>query len=394
MPGVEFHCEPGLKPGVTRVRMRVPGDKSISHRAAILGALANGRTEVSGFLEGEDTLATVRALRALGVRIDGPDRGALRIEGVGLQGLQPPAGPLDLGNSGTGMRLLAGVLAAQPFACELIGDASLNSRPMRRISDPLTAMGASVRTGESGTPPLEFAAPPAGLKGIRYEMPVASAQVKSCLLLAGLYAEGETCVVEPAPSRDHTERMLRGFGYAVSRQGASVSLTGGAALAATDIDVPSDISSAAFFMVAAAIAPDLELTLEHVGVNPTRTGVIDILRAMGADIELRNLAEAGGEPVADITVRSSELRGIDIEPELVPLAIDEFPAIFVAAACASGRTRLSEAEELRVKESDRIAAMANGLSQLGVGCDPRPDGILIEGRGGQGGGAVRRRPCG
>ncbi|MCH8545052.1 MAG: bifunctional prephenate dehydrogenase/3-phosphoshikimate 1-carboxyvinyltransferase [Alcanivorax sp.] len=362
---------------------RVPGDKSISHRSIMLGALAEGVTEVEGFLEGEDALATLQTFRDLGVVIEGPHAGRVRIHGVGLQGLQAPSRSLYMGNSGTSMRLLMGLLAGQPFDCELTGDASLSQRPMERVARPLRDMGAAVSTTDSGgkgTPPVRIRGGKA-LKGIDYDLPVASAQVKSAILLAGLYAEGETRVTEPAPTRDHTERMLAGFGYAVQRDGASVTLSGGGTLRACHLDVPADISSAAFFLVAASIAPGSELLLPHVGINPTRTGVIDILRLMGADITVENERDAGGEPVADLRVRSAPLKGIVIPEHLVPLAIDEFPVLFVAAACADGETILHGAEELRVKESDRIQVMADGLLALGVDAEVYPDGIRIRGAG-------------
>lgn len=360
--------------------LRVPGDKSVSHRSVMLGAIAQGTTRVTGFLAGADALSTCAVFRALGVRIDGPHDGRLTVHGVGLHGLRAPAGDLDCGNAGTAMRLLIGLLAGQSFACRLVGDASLSARPMRRVTDPLTAMGARLGTRD-GRPPVDIA--PAGkpLLGIDYPMPVASAQVKSALLLAGLYAEGVTRVTEPAPTRDHTERMLAGFGVEVARAGATVSVRGGQSLRATDIDVPADISSAAFFIVGASIAPGSDLTLEHVGLNPTRTGIIEIMRQMGASIEISNEKTVGGEPVGDLRVRAAPLRGIDIPPALVPLAIDEFPVLFVAAACAEGITRLSGAEELRVKESDRIAVMADGLRALGVAADPTEDGMVIRGAG-------------
>ena len=364
--------------GVLRGRLRVPGDKSISHRSIMLGSIAEGVTEVSGFLEGADALATLAAFRAMGVGIQGPDRGRVRINGVGLYGLQPPGAALNMGNSGTSMRLLSGLLAGQRFPATLIGDASLSKRPMRRVTDPLASMGAMIGATDLGTAPLQIQ-PPAALKGIDYPMPVASAQVKSSLLLAGLYAEGETCITEPAPTRDHTERMLEAFGYPVRRADGRICVSGGGRLQGCHLDVPADISSAAFFLVGASIAEGSDLILEHVGINPTRDGVITILRAMGADIELLNRRDAGGEPVADIRVRSAPLRGISIPENLVPLAIDEFPALFVAAACADGETVLSGAEELRVKESDRIQVMADGLGRLGVEVEPRPDGIRIRG---------------
>lgn len=370
-----FALQPG---GCLSGTLRVPGDKSISHRSIMLGALAEGTTHVSGFLEGEDSLATLRAFRAMGVDIEGPDAGRVVIHGVGMQGLKAPSEPLDLGNSGTSIRLMAGLLAGQAFDVEMVGDASLSKRPMRRVTEPLAQMGARIDTAAGGTPPLTIHGG-ASLKGIDYTLPMASAQVKSCVLLAGLYAEGETRVTEPAPTRDHTERMLQGFGYEVHRDGPTAWLSGGGRLTATDIDVPADISSAAFFMVGAAIAENSNVLLEHVGVNPTRTGIIDILRLMGANIEVLNEREVGGEPVADIRVSSSRLKGIRIPEALVPLAIDEFPALFVAAACAEGETVLTGAEELRVKESDRIQVMADGLVRMGVKAEPTPDGIVIQG---------------
>ena len=374
---VTFRLQPG---GSMAGDIRVPGDKSISHRSIMLGALADGVTEVNGFLEGEDSLATLQAFRDMGVTIEGPDNGFVRIHGVGVDGLQAPRGPLYLGNSGTAMRLFAGLLAAQTFDSELTGDESLSKRPMGRVADPLAAMGARIDTAEGGRPPLKIHGGQP-LTGIHYEMPVASAQVKSCLLLAGLYAEGATSVTEPAPTRDHTERMLEGFGYHVHRNGATASVSGGGRLTATAIDVPADISSAAFFLVAATIAPDSDLVLRHVGMNPTRVGVINILRQMGADIEVLEAREIGGEPVADLRVCSAHLKGIDIPEDQVPLAIDEFPVLFIAAACAEGETVLRGAEELRVKESDRIQVMADGLAALGVVTTVTPDGIVI--RGGQ-----------
>lgn len=367
-------------------RIRVPGDKSISHRSIMLGSLAEGTTQVEGFLEGEDALATLQAFRDMGVVIEGPHHGKVTIHGVGLNGLKPPPGPLYLGNSGTSMRLLSGLLAAQPFDTVLSGDASLSKRPMNRVAKPLREMGAVIETGPEGRPPLTIRGGQR-LTGMSYDMPMASAQVKSCLLLAGLYAAGETSVTEPAPTRDHTERMLCGFGYPVTVDGNVATVESGHKLSATHIEVPADISSAAFFLVAASIAEGSELVLEHVGINPTRTGVIDILKLMGADLTLENQREVGGEPVADIRVRAARLKGIDIPEDLVPLAIDEFPVLFVAAACAEGRTVLRGAEELRVKESDRIQVMADGLIALGVKAEPTPDGIIIEG-GSIGGGEV------
>ncbi len=393
MATVTFLVAPG---GVPRGRIRAPGDKSISHRAIMLGSIAEGVTTIDGFLEGEDCLATLRAFRAMGVRIDGPDRGRVTVHGVGLHGLRAPTGPLDMGNSGTSMRLMAGILAGQRFDTVLTGDTSLTRRPMRRVTEPLASMGARIETTATGAAPLRIHGGQR-LAGIDYRLPMASAQVKSCLLLAGLYAEGTTRVTEPAPTRDHTERMLEGFGYPVQREGEDTDrrvvglgypvqrgertfvVTGGGRLTATMIDVPSDISSAAFFLVGASITPGADLLLEHVGVNPTRTGVIGILQLMGADIEPRNRRLAGGELVADLRVRHAPLRGIRIPETLVPLAIDEFPALFIAAACAEGETVLTGAEELRVKESDRIQVMADGLTALGIAARPTPDGIVIRG---------------
>jgi len=372
---LQFQVDPG---GALRGELRVPGDKSISHRTIMFGAVAEGITHVTGFLEGEDCLATMNAFRAMGVRIDGPDGGEVIIHGVGRDGLHAPNGPLDMGNSGTAMRLMAGLLAGQSFDSRLTGDASLSVRPMRRVTDPLQEMGARVETATGGTPPLSLSGS-AGLRGIEYAMPVASAQVKSCVLLAGVYARGRTCVAEPAPTRDHTERMMEAFGYPVERSRGRVCIEGGGAFSATRVDVPSDISSAAFFLVGACIAEDSDLLLRHVGVNPTRTGVIDVLRAMGADIQVLDPRTVSGEPVADLRVRSAPLRGIDVPPDLVPLAIDEFPALFIAAACAEGPTRVTGAQELRVKETDRIQVMADGLDALGIHAEPTPDGIEIRG---------------
>lgn len=381
---IEFLVQPG---GSLKGHFRVPGDKSISHRSIMLGSLAEGVTEVTGFLEGEDALATLQAFRDMGVVIEGPHNGEVKIHGVGLNGLQPPPGPIYCGNSGTSMRLLSGILAAQSFDTVMTGDASLNKRPMERVAKPLRQMGAEIlTTGEKGTPPVTIKGGK-HLKGFHYDMPVASAQVKSGVLLAGLWADGETVVTEPAPTRDHSERMLRGFGYDVKVEGATASLKGGGKLVATRIDVPADISSAAFFMVAASIAEGSDIVLEHVGINPTRIGVINILRAMGGDLTVMNEREVGGEPVADIRIRSARLKGIHIPEDQVPLAIDEFPVLFIAAACAEGTTILTGAEELRVKESDRIQVMADGLTTLGVKVQPTPDGIIIEG-GPIGGGRV------
>lgn len=370
-----FEVTPG---GQLQGTLRVPGDKSISHRSIMLGSLAEGTTVVEGFLEGEDNLATLNAFRAMGVEIEGPDAGKVTIHGVGMHGLRAPAEPIYLGNAGTSIRLLAGLMAPQAFDVTMTGDESLSKRPMRRVTDPLTSMGAVLLTEADGSPPIRVQGGNK-LKAMHYQMPMASAQVKSCVLLAGLYAEGETCVTEPAPTRDHTERMLKGFGYEVRVAGSTACITGGGKLTARNIDVPADISSATFFMVGAAISVGSDITLQHVGINPTRIGVINILRLMGADLSIENEREIGGEPVADIRVRGSKLRGIQIPEDQVPLAIDEFPALFVAAACAEGETVLTGAEELRVKESDRIQVMADGLKILGVDATPTPDGMIIRG---------------
>ncbi len=360
--------------------IRVPGDKSISHRSIMLGALADGVTTVDGFLEGDDAIATVQAFRDMGVQIDGPIEGRVTIYGVGRDGLQEPSAPLFMGNSGTSMRLIAGILAGQSFDSEMTGDKSLSLRPMQRVSRPLSALGAVVNTESDGTPPIRIKGGQT-LIGCHTDLKVASAQVKSALLLAGLYAHGETSVTEPASTRDHTERMLQGFGYSVQRQNSTVRLDGGGVLTAGHIDVPTDISSAAFFLVAASIVPDSDLMIRHVGINPTRIGILKILKLMGANIEELNVRDVGGEPVADIRVRHAQLKGIDVPKFLVPLAIDEFPILFVAACCALGQTRVTGAEELRVKESDRIQSMVEGLLTLGGSIKGTPDGAIICGGG-------------
>ena len=375
-----FECRPG---GSVTGTIRVPGDKSISHRSIILSSIAEGVSHISGFLQGEDSLNTLRAFQAMGVSIDrNGDR--VRVEGVGLHGLKQPVNALDMGNSGTAMRLLLGLLAGQAFNATLTGDESLSSRPMNRVIEPLRTMNAYIDSQPGGTAPLAVHAS-AQLKPIDYRMPMASAQVKSCLLLASLYVQGTSTITEPAPTRDHTERMLRGFGCEVGTNGATISFKGGQILTACDIEVPADISSAAFFLVAASIAPQSEVIMQHVGINPTRTGVIEILKLMGADITLLNERVIGGEPVADICVRSAALKGIKIPESLVPLAIDEFPVLFIAAACAEGETELSGAEELRVKESDRIQVMADGLTTLGIRAEATADGIIIQGGSIEGG---------
>lgn len=381
MSNVKFKVQPG---GTIKGRIRVPGDKSISHRSIMMGALAEGTTTVTGFLEGADALATLQAFRDMGVEIEGPENGNVTIQGVGLRGLKKPSKPMDMGNSGTSTRLLAGILAGQDFECELVGDASLSKRPMKRVTDPLALMGAELITSEGGTLPMTIKGKGGALKAIDYDLPMASAQVKSCVLLAGLFAEGQTCATEPAPTRDHTERMLNGFGYEVhseklDEQQTKACLKGGGKLTGRHIDVPSDISSAAFFMAAAAVSKDSDLVIEHVGMNPTRTGIIDILKLMGADIQLENFHEVGGEPVADVHIKYAPLKGIEIPEELVALAIDEFPVLFVAAASAEGQTVLTGAEELRVKESDRIQVMADGLNAVGIDAQPTPDGMVING---------------
>lgn len=378
----QFVCKPGGRVGG---QLRVPGDKSISHRSIILASIAQGNSRISGFLQGEDSLNTIRAFQQMGVQIE-REQGEVAVIGVGLHGLRRPIADLDMGNSGTAMRLLLGLLAGQDFDARLVGDSSLSSRPMQRVIQPLQSMGAVIESKAGGRAPLQVRGGQA-LRAIEYAMPVASAQVKSCLLLAGLYAKGETIVHEPAPTRDHSERMLRGFGCNIQSQDGEIRMQGNQDLNACNIDVPADISSAAFFLVAASIAGASDITLQHVGVNPTRTGVIDILKLMGANIELSKRQEIGGEPVADIRVRCAALTGIDIPANLVPLAIDEFPVLFVAAACATGITRLRGAEELRVKESDRIQVMADGLARLGIETEVLPDGIIIHG-GELGGGEI------
>lgn len=375
MSGQSFHVQPG---GALTGTVRVPGDKSISHRAIMFAALAHGTSRISGFLESADCRATLNAFTAMGLSHT-TERGARVISGMGMHGLRAPAAALDLGNSGTSMRLLSGIMAAQAFDSVLTGDASLSRRPMKRVIDPLRAMGAKIAGQDGDRAPLSITGG-VQLTAIDYTPPVASAQIKSCVLLAGLYARGTTRVHEPGVSRDHTERMLSAFGVALEREHGTVAVAGGQSLTATDVAVPADLSSAAFFMVGASIAADSDITLHGVGINPTRRGVIDILLAMGADITLHNERDQAGEPVADIRVRSAELRGIDIGAAEVELAIDECPAIFVAAACARGTTQVTGAAELRVKECDRIAVMAEGLQRLGVECLERDDGLMIVGR--------------
>lgn len=368
-------AEPG---GAVRGQIRVPGDQSISHRAILLGSVAEGVTQVDGCLEGEDVLATLQAMRDMGVVIEGPHHGRLIIHGVGLDGLMPAPGPLYLGRSATSMRLLAGLLAGQRFDSVLSADASLSSCSMQRVIEPLRLMGAQIDSAADGRPPLTIRGG-RRLQGVEYEMPVASAQIKSCLLLAGLYAQGTTTVVEPVPTRDHSERMLRGLGHQVASHGRSVSITSGRTLAATRIEVPADLSCAAFFIVAATIAEGSDLLLEHVGVNPGRARVIDILRLMGADITLLDPREVGGEPVADIRVRHAPLRGVCVPRDWAARAIEEIPVLLIAAACAEGTTVLSGAQSLNAKAPERLGLMADGLIALGINARPIADGLVIEG---------------
>ena len=357
--------------------LRVPGDKSISHRALMLGAIAKGSTRIEGFLNGEDTIATMNALRSMGVEIEQLEDNVVVIEGVGLDGLSAPTEALNLGNSGTSVRLFAGLLAGQAFDTELIGDESLMQRPMRRITEPLQQMGADISCSETGTLPIRIRGK-ANLKAMTYTMPVASAQLKSAILLAGLYAPGKTCVIEPATTRDHSERMLSLFGCRLEKNQKQICLSS-EKLQAQDVYVPADISSAAFFMVAASIVPDSELILEGVGINPTRHAVIEILRLMGANIELEDETELSGEPIANIRIQHSQLHGIEIPLHLVPIAIDELPVLMIAAANAKGETILTGAKELRVKESDRIAAMCKGLETLGIETEEFEDGMRVRG---------------
>ncbi len=358
--------------------VRVPSDKSISHRALLLASIAEGESVVHNLLMGEDNKATMAALQAMGITISMANSNTHCIKGVGLQGFNPSNTPLDLGNSGTGLRLLAGLLVGQSFESSLVGDSSLMQRPMQRIVVPLKKMGAHITMSSEGTPPLHISST-SELHGMTYAMPVPSAQVKSCLLLAGLYAAGRTEIIEPSPSRDHTERLLTAMGYPLERCGNRVSLYGKGCLNAQEIYIPADLSSAAFFMVAASIIQGSNILLTQVGINPTRMGVINILRMMGADICLENVTQLGNEPVADIRVHFSQLKGVNIPVDQVPLAIDELPIILIAAACAQGITTLKHAKELRIKESDRIQAMAEGLKSLGITVVVFEDGMSVEG---------------
>jgi len=374
--------------------IRVPGDKSISHRSLMLGALAIGKTTIRGLLEGEDVLATAAAMRAMGARIERGEDGVWTVHGVGVGGLLQPGQALDMGNSGTSTRLLMGVIASHGITASFIGDASLSGRPMGRVIEPLNQMGADFTSSPGGTLPLMMrGALPA--VPITYRLPVASAQVKSAILLAGLNTPGITTVIEPVPTRDHSERMLRGFGadLTVEETGGvrTIRIRGEAELTAQDIEVPGDPSSAAFFIVAALIVPGSDLIIENVGLNPTRAGIVTVLRAMGGQIDELNPREVGGEPVADLRVRHSALIGIAVDPALAPSMIDEFPVLFVAAAVAHGRTTTSGLEELRVKESDRLTAMAAALEAIGARVTETEDGLLIDGTGGEplaGGGPI------
>ncbi|QCO67626.1 3-phosphoshikimate 1-carboxyvinyltransferase [Luteimonas yindakuii] len=378
---VSWTAEPGT---ALRGTLAVPGDKSVSHRAIMLASLADGVSRIDGFLEGEDARATDAIFRAMGVRIETPAHGVRIVHGVGLDGLRAPVATLDCGNAGTAMRLLAGLLAGQAFDTTLVGDASLSKRPMLRVTTPLARMGARIDTGPGGLPPLHIRGG-TPLAGVEHRAEVASAQVKSALLLAGLYARGTTRVLEPQPTRDYTERMLAAFGWPVDFAPGHATLTGGHRLRATDVQVPADFSSAAFFLVAATVVPGSELRLARVGMNPRRTGLLHVLRLMGADITVEPAGEQGGEPVADLVVRHAPLRGIEVPVAHVADMIDEFPALFVAAACAHGVTTVRGAAELRVKESDRIATVGTGLRAMGIRVDEAPDGAAIHGGRLQGG---------
>lgn len=375
-----------LPGGPLRGSIRVPGDKSISHRSIMLSALAVGESRISGLLEGEDVLATAAAMRAMGATVERIGEGQWRVHGVGVGSLLQPQSALEMGNSGTSTRLLMGLVASHPITTSFTGDSSLSKRPMGRVMEPLSRMGADFTSSPGGTLPLMMrGASPA--VPIEYRLPVASAQVKSAVLLAGLNTPGITTVIEPVPTRDHSERMLQGFGAELTVDTESdgtrvIRIRGEAELRPQEIDVPGDPSSAAFFIVAALLVPGSELTIENVGMNPTRTGLIDVLRQMGGSIESLNQREVGGEPVADLLVRHSVLTGIEVDPAIAPSMIDEFPALFVAAALAQGRTVTSGLDELRVKESDRLAVMAAALTAAGARVSEQEDGLTIEGSGG------------
>lgn len=384
-----YFCQPG---SVIGGDLRLPGDKSISVRATIFASIAEGQTQIRGFLESADTLGTIAAMRELGANIARQGGGKMLVHGVGLDGLKAPTHPLDLGNSGASMRLLTGLLASQAFDSSLIGDASLMRRPMERVAAPLRQMNADVTTS-NGLPPILIKGGRA-LRAIEYELPVASAQVKSALLIAGLRADGRTHVIEPIATRDHSERLLRAFGVEILRQGRSVAIEGGQFLRGTSVDVPGDFSSAAFFLVLGVLCAENGLTLRNVGINPTRTALIDLLTRMGADIRVRQKDSPEGgpsgaaEPVADIEVHASKLRAIAVPESLVAACIDELPIFFIAASCAEGETIVRGAHELRVKESDRLAAMAQGLGRLGVEHELLADGLWIRGGAGFSGGSV------
>jgi len=384
-----------LPTGPLRGTIRVPGDKSISHRSIMLGALAVGETKVTGLLEGEDVLATAAAMRAMGASVERLGEGEWRVNGVGVGALLQPEAPLDMGNSGTSTRLLMGLVASHAISATFIGDASLSKRPMGRVIEPLSRMGAAFEASEGGRLPLTLrGANPA--VPITYRLPVASAQVKSAVLLTGLNTPGITTVIEPVPTRDHSERMLRGFGAQLEVETDSagvrtIRIHGEAELQPQTIEVPGDPSSAAFFLVAALVIPGSELTIQNVGLNPTRAGLVEVLRQMGGDITAVNAREVGGEPVADLVVRHSQLKGIEVDPAIAPSMIDEFPALFVAAALAEGTTVTTGLDELRVKESDRLAAMATALIAAGANVTETEDGLTIVGTGGEalrGGGPI------
>lgn len=375
MSGVSrFIVRPGRRVGGNAV---VPGDKSISHRALLLGAIADGSSEINGFLASEDCRAMLTALQAMGAAIDEPAPDRLRVSGLGMNGLQSPPGPLDLGNSGTAMRLLIGLMAGQDFSTELTGDESLCRRPMERVAEPLREMGAAIET-TNGNPPVRIKGN-MKLSGIEYRLPVASAQVKSAVLLAALYAQGQTRVIEPAVTRDHTERMLPAFGVPVTGDERTAVIDGPARLTGALIDVPGDLSSAAFLLGAAFLSERDPVTIDQVGINPTRTGILAVLGLMGAEIRTENHAAMGNEPVASLIGLPSALTGVTIPPELVPLAIDEFPLIFALAACANGETVVTGATELRHKESDRITVMIQALTALGIDAEEFADGARIAG---------------
>jgi 3-phosphoshikimate 1-carboxyvinyltransferase len=367
-----------------RGEIRPPGDKSISHRSVMIGAIAKGMTEIENFLPGEDCIATIRAFENMGVRIEGAGTGSVRVHGVGLDGLKEPGDVLDMGNSGTSMRLISGILAGQPFYSVMTGDSSLRSRPMKRVAEPLRLMGARVYGRKGDLAPLTIVG--GNLKPIHYRTPVASAQIKSCILLAGLFADGETVVTEPADSRDHTERMLGSFGAEVVSQSLSRKVKGQPRLVGHRITVPGDISSASYFLMAAMLCRDSEVVLRDVGVNPTRAGLLEALKTMGGQVSLENYREESGEPVADLHVRSSQLKGGDFSGDLIVKMLDEIPLLAVAATQADGETRIRDAAELRVKETDRIAATVSELRKLGAQVEELDDGMIVAGGGGLKGG--------